>query len=152
MFSIPVIIDNYSHNMNGVNLADQLCASYPTQLTSLHNWLPLFFWILDTSVINSFILYCLSHPNAKHHQFHLDLLTALFKDSKKKPKPRIQTTYKKKTTRQYRPKYQTSLPPLASRPHILIHLPATKHSCCIFCHFLEKKILSHTFYLFFLFY
>ncbi|PWW72812.1 hypothetical protein C7212DRAFT_52859, partial [Tuber magnatum] len=53
---IPLIIDDYNYNVNGVDRADQVRASYPTQLKALRNWLPLFFWILDTSIVNSFLL------------------------------------------------------------------------------------------------
>ncbi|PWW73646.1 hypothetical protein C7212DRAFT_216708 [Tuber magnatum] len=78
---IPLIIDDYTHSMNGVDPADHLCASYPTQLKALRNWLPLLFWILDTSIVNSFLLYQFTHPNAKHCQFNLDVVTGLFNNS-----------------------------------------------------------------------
>ena len=70
---IPQIIDDYNHNMNKVDWADQLHTSYSTQLKALHNWLSLFFWILDTSIVNAFILFKSFHPNTTHHQFRLDL-------------------------------------------------------------------------------
>ena len=80
---IPQIIDNYNHNMNGlgVDRADQLRASYSTQLKALRNWLPLFFWILDTSIVNAFILFKFFHPNTTHSQFRLDLAKSLVKAS-----------------------------------------------------------------------
>ena len=34
VFAIPQVIDDYNHYMNGVDQADQLCASYPTQLNA----------------------------------------------------------------------------------------------------------------------
>jgi len=140
--------------MNGVDQADQLRASYPTQLKALSNWLPLFFWILDTSIVNSFLLYRFTYPNEKHRQFCLNVVTGLFNDSqpKKLVKPRIQTTYRKRTSTQYFTKYHHELPPLPPSPHELIHLPAGKQDRCIFCRFSAKnKILPDPIYLFFLF-
>jgi len=40
----------------GVDIADQRRSYYYTQLRVCRNWLPLFFWLLDTTVINSFLL------------------------------------------------------------------------------------------------
>jgi hypothetical protein len=51
---IPKIIDDYNHHMNGVDVADQLRSYYNTQQTVRRNWMPLFFWLLDTVIINSY--------------------------------------------------------------------------------------------------
>lgn len=40
--------------MNGVDVADQLRSYYNTQQTVQRNWMPLFFWLLDTAIINSY--------------------------------------------------------------------------------------------------
>lgn len=42
--------------MGGVDIAYQRRSYYYTQLRVCRNWLPLFFWLLDTAVINSFLL------------------------------------------------------------------------------------------------
>ncbi|RPB18258.1 hypothetical protein L211DRAFT_831819 [Terfezia boudieri ATCC MYA-4762] len=43
--------------MGGVDIADQLRSYYKTQRTERRNWLPLFYWLLNLSIINSFIMY-----------------------------------------------------------------------------------------------
>ena len=56
--SIPSCIDDYNHFMGGIDIADQYRSYYTTQLIARRNWLPIFFfWILDTALINSFIIF-----------------------------------------------------------------------------------------------
>jgi hypothetical protein len=55
---IPKIMDNYNHHMGGIDIANQYRASYHTQRRSLHNWWPLFYWILNTAINNAYILQC----------------------------------------------------------------------------------------------
>jgi len=54
VLKIPKIIDDYNHNMNGVDVADQLRLYYNTQQTAQRNWMPLFYWLLDTAIINAY--------------------------------------------------------------------------------------------------
>ena len=54
VLKIPKIIDDYNHNMNGVDVADQLRSYYNTQQTARRNWMPLFYWLLDTAIINAY--------------------------------------------------------------------------------------------------
>ncbi|PWW76547.1 hypothetical protein C7212DRAFT_295130 [Tuber magnatum] len=42
--------------MRGVDIADQRRSYYSTQLRVVRTWMPLFFWLLDTSIINSFLI------------------------------------------------------------------------------------------------
>jgi len=51
---IPQFIDDYNYHMGGVDIADQLRSYYPTQHRSCRNWYPLFFWLLDTSLVNCY--------------------------------------------------------------------------------------------------
>jgi len=53
---IPKMIDNYNHHMGDVNIANQLCNYYSTQLIVQRTWSPLFFWLLDTVIVNSYII------------------------------------------------------------------------------------------------
>ena len=53
---IPLLSVNYNDYMGGVDIADRRRSYYSTQLRVCRNWLPLFFWLLDTAVINSFLL------------------------------------------------------------------------------------------------
>ncbi|RPB03833.1 hypothetical protein L873DRAFT_1569662, partial [Choiromyces venosus 120613-1] len=56
VFPTPKVIDNYNHNMNIVDRTNQLHVLYHTQLKAQQNWLPIFYWLSDTSIVNSFIL------------------------------------------------------------------------------------------------
>jgi hypothetical protein len=54
---IPLCIDDYNHNMGGVDIADQLRSYYDTQLTSFRTWWPMLFWAFDTMVTNAYFIY-----------------------------------------------------------------------------------------------
>jgi Transposase IS4 len=54
---IPSCIHDYNQFMGGVDIADQYRSYYTTQLIACRNWLPIFFWTLDTALINSFIIF-----------------------------------------------------------------------------------------------
>ena len=54
MIDIPACIDDYNHHKVGVDLADQFRSYYSTQLISNRTWYPIFFWILDTMLINAY--------------------------------------------------------------------------------------------------
>ncbi|KAF9117739.1 hypothetical protein BGW39_001849, partial [Mortierella sp. 14UC] len=54
---IPKLIDDYNHYMNGVDISDQYRSYYSTQLTVLRTWMPLFFWIFDTTIIDCYRIY-----------------------------------------------------------------------------------------------
>jgi len=65
---------SYNDHMGGVDIADQRRSYYSTQLTVCRNWLAIFFWLLDTVIINSFIMVeeLIPHPSNpdlhwKHH-------------------------------------------------------------------------------------
>lgn len=53
---IPAITDDYNQFKVGVDLVDQYRSYYFTQLKCLPNWPPIFFWLLDTTVINFYLL------------------------------------------------------------------------------------------------
>jgi hypothetical protein len=40
--------------MGGVDIADQLRAGFSTQQRGVKPWRPLFYWLLDTTIINAF--------------------------------------------------------------------------------------------------
>ena len=52
--AISTFIDDYNHYMNGVDIGNQMRASYTTHLVTLRNWLPILYWILDAAIINAF--------------------------------------------------------------------------------------------------
>lgn len=74
---IPLLSVNYNDYMGGVDIADQRRSYYNTQLRVCRNWLPLFFWLLDTAIINSFLLAqtYLHHPVPPFHTASPDPLS-----------------------------------------------------------------------------
>ena len=88
---IPVFIDRYNHFMNGVDVADQLRSYYNTQRRHGKNWLPLWHFLLDTTITNCYkITQCSPkrpwgeperHPS--HKAFRLKLVDQLFEHSER---------------------------------------------------------------------
>ena len=56
--ALPVIlpINDYNHNMNGVDLTDQLREDVSIAQIIIHAWLVYLFWLINSALINSFIL------------------------------------------------------------------------------------------------
>jgi len=50
------MIDDYNQFMGGVDIADQLRSNYPTHQKSRRTWLPLWFWALDTTITNAYVI------------------------------------------------------------------------------------------------
>src|SRR3954453_13744681 len=71
---IPVVIDDYNHFMGGVDIADQLRGHYGTQLPVRRTWMPLFFWLLDTAIINSYLIIKQSNTNISQKDFRIQLV------------------------------------------------------------------------------
>ena len=65
----PESVDDYNHCMNGVDRSDQLSVSYPFVRKTRKWWRKLFFYLLEVSVVNSFILY---REVTKKKMTHLD--------------------------------------------------------------------------------
>jgi Transposase IS4 len=57
LLPIPGMIDDYNHFMGGVDIADQLRAHFSTQLRGVKTWKPLFYWLLDTAIVNAYLLF-----------------------------------------------------------------------------------------------
>jgi hypothetical protein len=77
---IPVFIDDYNHNMGGVDIANQLRESFETHRSSQRNWWPLFYWLIDVVVINSYRLYR-THIEQLGQEItlsHIDFRTSLY--------------------------------------------------------------------------
>jgi Transposase IS4 len=74
---IPRVIDEYNQHMGGVDLADQLRSYYDSQLTCRRNWMPLFFWLLDIALVNSFKLAALKGSKKSQVEFRKELLWSL---------------------------------------------------------------------------
>lgn len=74
---IPKLIDDYNHNKNGVDLSDQFRSYYCTQLTVVRTWMPLCFWILDTTIVNSYRIYAVRKGTLTHKEYRFNLAWAL---------------------------------------------------------------------------
>ena len=77
---IPVIVDAYNQHKVGVDVADQYRTYFDTQLISRHNWYPLFYWILETALINSLITYQDLHANKERTVDHFDFRLSIVCD------------------------------------------------------------------------
>ena len=53
----PLVISDYSENMGAIDKANHYCDSYSLSRKTLRWWRTLFFWTLEVSLVNSFILY-----------------------------------------------------------------------------------------------
>jgi hypothetical protein len=59
------MVDDYNYFMNSVDIADQLQARFTTKQQTLQTWMPLFYYLLDTAICNTYILskyHCKSRP------------------------------------------------------------------------------------------
>jgi hypothetical protein len=90
----------YTMHMRVVNVADQLRASYSTQNRTHKWWYRIFFFLLDTIVVNMYIIYLAeckmrSKSSITHLQFRVELWETLLQQwrSIKAPKPPCQRGY-----------------------------------------------------------
>jgi hypothetical protein len=136
LLPIPGAINDYNHHIDRVDIADQLWAGFSTQQRGLKPWRPLFYWLLDTTIINTF---CLSEHKRKakldstkdkvcstHRAFQEALVSDLLLD----PQPSIETTaYKAPKVKQ-----NTWLPAIRLTWPIGIHFQIKSHRLtCLFC-------------------
>jgi hypothetical protein len=54
---IPTVVDDYNQNMGGVDRANQLRAVYTSHQPTERNWLSLLWFVVDTAMENSFIIF-----------------------------------------------------------------------------------------------
>ena len=129
---IPGAIDDYNSFMGGVDIADQLRAGFTTQQRGLKPWRPLFYWLLDSSIINAFRLR--EHQRkaklgkkkdklrSLHRAFRVELVVELLKD----PTPTV-------SKRPYVTKHM-ELPKIRLTWPIEIHCQISgKRAPCVFC-------------------
>jgi hypothetical protein len=62
LLPIPGAINDYNYYIGGVDIADQLRAGFSTYQHRVKPWRPLFYWLLDSTIINVF---CLSEHQRK---------------------------------------------------------------------------------------
>lgn len=56
ILALPTAAVDYNLFMGGVDIADQRRSYFTTQVRVARTWFPLFFWLLDTSIINAFLI------------------------------------------------------------------------------------------------
>jgi hypothetical protein len=147
---IPIVVDDYNHFMGSVDIADQLRSNYIIQFPVRRTWLPLFFWLLDTAIINSYLIFNLKNNNNKvnHKEFRLNIAWKLIKiglELEEKRETRNQS--KQKSTQlvlasSSKLKYVTSNYQLPLQRLIPgNHLPEWRKSrlACVWCKFQEKE-------------
>ena len=63
----PMVVHTYNQHMNGVDIADQHSVYYSFLRKTVKWWRKMFFWLIETSVVNSYILHnivlCPRKPN-----------------------------------------------------------------------------------------
>ena len=78
--AIPTCINAYNHYMGGVDIANQLRASFTTlRPQNLRYWYPLFYWLLDIALTNSYLLSLAIMGPSRGHRDHRKYLEALLK-------------------------------------------------------------------------
>lgn len=78
----PTVVCKYNQYMGGVDIADQYISSYAFSRKSLKWWRKVFFWLLETAVVNAFILFKIKHkkPKLRQRQFRKVLVKELVGD------------------------------------------------------------------------
>lgn len=88
----PVVVFKYNESMGGVDISDQYISSYGFARKSLKWWRKVFFWLLETSIVNAYLLYNLNKGQGKVRQrkFRKQLIKDLVgnvKNSRKRGRP-----------------------------------------------------------------
>ena len=134
---IPVIINDYNCYKVGVDVADQYRSYYFTQLKCLRNWPPIFFWLLDITIINSYLLLCRLTPHSTYpgtsRSFCIFLAKSIITQyGQKHHRPRM-SYYTRKITTPHYSKLQnitTLPPPTGSRDqHTLTRMGGSRVGC-----------------------
>ena len=74
----PACVDDYNQSMNGVDRSDQYTVSYPFIRRTRKWWRKLFFYLVEVSVVNSYILYKqVTRDSLSHLDFRRRLLESL---------------------------------------------------------------------------
>ena len=145
--SIPVITNDYNQYKVEVDVADQYRSYYYTQLKCLRNWPPIFYWLLDTTIINSYLLTQRLPPPYQYQSssrtFRLLLAESLFKlYGQKHKKPRKSYYTRKTTALRYSKQQQTTKLPLPTgtqAQHQFIRIGDSKVSC-VQCRFMLRNM------------
>lgn len=73
----PSVICEYNRYMGGVDLADHYISSYNFGRKSIKWWRKLFFWMLEVSIVNSYLLYCCEFGHLEQKKYRKNLIHQL---------------------------------------------------------------------------
>ena len=74
----PAVVDCYNHFMNGVDIADQHAVYYSFIRKTVKWWRKIVFWLIETSMVNSYILYKDTVASPKSHvAYHRSVIESL---------------------------------------------------------------------------
>ena len=100
----PSVVDLYNHNMNGVDIADQHSVHYAFQRKTRKWWRKVFFWLVETTVVNSYVLYkesvlAIGDQPRSHLTYRRTVLETLAIRCISSAPPRLQSGRPRKTPR-----------------------------------------------------
>lgn len=125
----PTVIIDYNKQMGGVDRADQLCTSYNFARKSVKWWRKLFFWLLETAIVNSYILFNKQRSRGEqltHLKYRRQLIMQLVGDVRNRQRRRGRPSTRDKAER------------LNKKPHFLDQ-DGAKHKDCAVCSRRHKK-------------
>lgn len=73
----PTVVYEYNRFLGGVDLADHYISSYIFVPKSVKWWRKLFFWLLEVSIVNSYLLYSQFNGHLEQKQFKKNLFSSL---------------------------------------------------------------------------
>ena len=138
---IPEFIDQYNHYINSVDNADQLRSYYSTQRVHFKSWKPLWHFLLDTTVTNSYKIAYYKPGRVQrvqktfqetygHREFRIQLATELFEHSER-PRGKPSTIKHSLSTRVH---------PAAAIDHSRIERMGEKPQACVPCLCAGRKV------------
>jgi hypothetical protein len=141
LLKIPCVVNDYNLHMGGVDIADQLRGYYTTQLTSRRNWMPLFFWLLDIVLVNSFKLAQLSGWLGSQVDFREELVWSLIEMAEKEEEEEAEILVQPSAKRIRISKNSTADDLPAVRLKIGNHFPIhnSDRKTCVWCSLKPKK-------------
>ena len=127
------MVDSYNHHMNGVDIADQYAVYYSFVRKTVKWWRKVAFWLLETAMVNSYVLYKESTRTPMSHvAFRRSVIEALASAHISTAPPRLAGRPRK------RPRVSEAGPErLNKRLHLLDQRTQRQ---CVVCHAAGRKI------------
>jgi len=141
---ISLCIDDYNHNMGGVDIADEMRSYYDTQLTSFRTWWPMLFWAYDTMVTNAYFIYKdmpQSSNTITHKEFRLQCAWGLILTGSGpiSTSQIVRSTRAKSTPSNVQEGTSIPLDQSCDCGHLLVHLEEGKQLGCWLCRWKQRN-------------